>query len=132
MTWPLQGLGAITLFSEDLGASKRFYGDVLGLRTVYEDDNSAVFDLGNTIVNVLAATEAVDLIAPATVSGPDAGARSQLTIWVDDADATCAQLAGHGVTLLNGPMTRPWGQRTATFRDPAGHIWDIAQTLPPG
>ena len=132
MSWPLQGLGAITLFSEDLEASKRFYGDVLGLRTVYEDDNSAVFDFGNTIINVLRTTEAVELIAPAAVGGRDAGARAQLTIWVDDADETCAQLVARGVALLNGPMTRPWGQRTATFRDPAGHIWEIAQTLPRG
>ena len=32
-----------------------------------------------------------------------------------------------GVELLNGPMDRPWGIRTAAFADPAGHIWEIAQ-----
>jgi len=31
-----------------------------------------------------------------------------------------------GVKLLNGPMDRPWGNRTASFRDPGGHIWEIA------
>jgi catechol 2,3-dioxygenase-like lactoylglutathione lyase family enzyme len=31
-----------------------------------------------------------------------------------------------GVELLNGPMDRPWGNRTASFRDPGGHIWEIA------
>ena len=25
-----------------------------------------------------------------------------------------------------GPMDRPWGIRTASFRDPGGHIWEIA------
>ncbi|MDQ3782600.1 MAG: VOC family protein, partial [Actinomycetota bacterium] len=29
--------------------------------------------------------------------------------------------------LLNGPVDRPWGVRTASFRDPAGHIWEIAR-----
>jgi uncharacterized glyoxalase superfamily protein PhnB len=24
-------------------------------------------------------------------------------------------------------MDRPWGIRTASFRDPGGHIWEIAQ-----
>jgi uncharacterized glyoxalase superfamily protein PhnB len=33
------------------------------------------------------------------------------------------------VSLLNGPIDRPWGMRTATFADPDGHIWEIAQQL---
>jgi lactoylglutathione lyase len=24
-------------------------------------------------------------------------------------------------------MDRPWGIRTASFRDPGGHIWEIAK-----
>ncbi len=48
------------------------------------------------------------------------------TIEVDDVDAVCARLADRGVELLNGPMDRPWGIRTASFRDPGGHIWEIA------
>jgi uncharacterized glyoxalase superfamily protein PhnB len=38
-----------------------------------------------------------------------------------------AELVRRGVTLLNGPMDRPWGLRTASFIDPAGVIWEIAQ-----
>ena len=64
--------------------------------------------------------------SPAAVASPDAGARFQFTISVDDVDATRADLAGRGVELLNGPMDRPWGIRTAAFRDPAGHIWEVA------
>ncbi len=50
----------------------------------------------------------------------------QFTIEVDDVDAMCAELSRRGVELLNGPMDRPWGIRTACFRDPAGYIWEIA------
>ena len=121
------GISAITLFVEDLGATKRFYQDVFGLPVHYEDDASAVFDFGNTLVNLLKATEAGELIEPASVALPDAGSRFQFTITVDDVDATCAELAKRGVQLLNGPIDRPWGIRTATFRDPAGHIWEIAK-----
>jgi mannose-6-phosphate isomerase-like protein (cupin superfamily) len=28
------------------------------------------------------------------------------------------------------PMNREWGVRTASFTDPDGHIWEIAQKLP--
>jgi uncharacterized glyoxalase superfamily protein PhnB len=34
------------------------------------------------------------------------------------------------VALLNGPIDRPWGRRTAAFADPAGNVWEIAQILP--
>jgi lactoylglutathione lyase len=34
------------------------------------------------------------------------------------------------VELLNGPLNRPWGVRTASFTDPGGHIWEVAQELP--
>ena len=53
----------------------------------------------------------------------------QLTVWVDDADAACAELATRGAALLNGPMNREWGMRTAAFADPDGHVWEIAQEL---
>ena len=50
----------------------------------------------------------------------------QVTIEVHDVDTMCAELARRGVELLNSPMTRPWGIRTASFRDPGGHIWEVA------
>lgn len=123
--WP-GAISAITLFAEDLAATKRFYQEVFGLPVHYEDDASVVFRFENTLINLLAASEATELIAPASIASREAGARMQFTITVDDVDATCADLQSHGVELLNGPIDRPWGVRTATFRDPAGHIWEIA------
>jgi catechol 2,3-dioxygenase-like lactoylglutathione lyase family enzyme len=125
-TWP-GGISAITLFVEDLATAKEFYGTVFGLPVAFEDDASAVFNFGNTVINLLKTTEARELIEPASVGSPDAGARMQFTIGVDDVDATCSELVNRGVVLLNGPMDRPWGIRTASFRDPAGHIWEIAR-----
>ena len=130
MDAPLTGLGAITLFVEDLARAKVFYGDAFGLHMVFADDHSAAFDFGNTIINLLVAGEGRALIEPAIVAPSAAGVRSQLTIWVDDADAACARLARHGVTLLNGPIDRPWGKRTAAFADPDGHVWEVAQDIP--
>ena len=125
-----KSIGAITLFVEDLDRAKAFYQDVFGLSTVFTDDNSAVFKLDNTIINLLRTTEAHGLIEPAAVAGPEAGSRFQFSIWVDDVDAVCADLDQRGVTLLNGPVSRPWGMRTAAFTDPSGHVWEIAQELP--
>jgi lactoylglutathione lyase len=129
MSTPLKSVGAITLFVEDPKRSKAFYESVFGLSPVWEDDASAAFKFDNTIINLLKDPAARELIDPGTVADGNAGSRFQLTIWVDDADAACKELATRNVTLLNGPMDRAWGMRTASFTDPDGHIWEIAQDL---
>jgi catechol 2,3-dioxygenase-like lactoylglutathione lyase family enzyme len=123
------GIGAITLFVEDLGEARRFYQEVFELPIVFEDDASAVFRFGGTVVNLLRTTAADELVAPAPVGPPDAGARAVFSLEVDDVDALAARLTDRGVDLLNGPMDRPWGIRTASFRDPGGHVWEIGQPI---
>jgi catechol 2,3-dioxygenase-like lactoylglutathione lyase family enzyme len=126
--WPRR-IGAITLFVEDLAITKSFYAEVFKLPLVFEDDVSAVFKFENTLINLLNVSEATELIHPAAVASAESGARLQFTIQVDDVDSMCAELSRRGVDLLNGPMDRPWGVRTACFRDPAGHIWEIAHEI---
>ena len=123
--WP-GGIAAITLFVEDLEAAKGFYQEVFRLPVFYEDENSSVFKFGETLVNLLRASEAPSMIAPASVAPSDAGVRFQFTLGVEDVDGMCEELKRRGVELLNGPMDRPWGIRTASFRDQGGHIWEIA------
>jgi catechol 2,3-dioxygenase-like lactoylglutathione lyase family enzyme len=123
--WP-GAIAAITLFVEDLEAAKRFYREVFELPVTFEDDSSTVYRFGETLVNLLKTSEAPELVEPATVATRDAGVRFQFTLGVDDVDAMCEELKERGVDLLNGPMDRPWGIRTASFRDPGGHIWEIA------
>ena len=118
---------AITSFVEDLESTKQFYRAVFDLPVIFEDNNSAVFKFGNTLINLLKTTAAGVLIEPAAVAGREAGSRSVFTIHVEDVDAMCAKLTASGVELLNGPMDRPWGIRTASFKDPGGHIWEIAK-----
>jgi catechol 2,3-dioxygenase-like lactoylglutathione lyase family enzyme len=124
-----KGIPAITLFVEDLDTTKRFYQEVFDLPVHFEDADSAAFDFGNTLINLLKVENAPELITPATVATPDAGSRAQFSISVDDVDAVCADLGTRGVQVLNGPMDRPWGVRTATFVDPAGTVWEIVHPL---
>jgi len=126
--WPKR-IGALTLFVENLAVAKQFYGDVFGLPVLMEDPESVVFNFGNTVVNLLVSSAADELIEPATVGGRDAGARAQITVDVDDVDAVCAELRKRGVALLNGPIDRPWGVRTAAFADPGGHVWEVAARI---
>ncbi len=128
-TSPIKGLDeleVITLFVEDVAACKAFYGNVFGLEVVHEDDDSAVVELRNLMINLLTVANAPTLVEPAAVGAPPGGSRALFTIRVENVDTTATELERHGVPLLNGPIDRPWGVRTACFRDPAGHVWEIA------
>ena len=122
----VKGIDAITLFVDDVAAAKQFYGEVFGLPLHYEDPHSAVFKFGGTVINLLSIKQADELISPATVASRDSGSRMVFTIGVDDVDAMSEMLKTRGVELINGPMDRPWGIRTASFADPDGYIWEIA------
>jgi len=126
ISWAKQ-IYAVTIFAEDLNASKQFYQNVFGLSLVFEDPNSAVFKIGETFINILDINSADELVNPAKVASRDSGSRYVFTVHVDDVDALCADLTSRGVTLINGPMDRPWGIRSASFSDPGGHIWEIAK-----
>ena len=130
MATSLKSVGAITLFVEDPRRSQSFYEEVFDVPVIWEDEDSAAFKFENTIVNLLRIPAARDLIEPGSVANREGGSRFQLTVWVDDADAVSMELATHGVKLLNGPMNREWGVRTASFTDPDGHIWQVAAKLP--
>lgn len=91
---------------------------------VFEDMHSAVFKFGETLINLLHISQADELVAPATVASRGAGVRHVFTIAVDDVDSMCAELTQRGVVLLNGPMDRPWGIRTAASRSRRPHLGD--------
>jgi catechol 2,3-dioxygenase-like lactoylglutathione lyase family enzyme len=120
-------LFAVTIFAEDLAAMREFYERVFELPCVFGGDTSAIYKFGDTMINILQIDNASELIEPASVAGPDAGARSMFTVNVTNVDAVHARLVAKGVEFLNGPIDRPWGPRTVAIADPAGHMWEIAQ-----
>ncbi|MGG3508491.1 VOC family protein [Paenibacillus lautus] len=74
----------ITLFVEDLQRSKAFYQETFKLAIIYEDQNCAVFNYGNTKINLLNQSNARELIEPAQVGHGGDCARFQFTIQVPD------------------------------------------------
>jgi lactoylglutathione lyase len=125
----MTAISAITLFVDDLAAARDWYARAFGLPEHYSDDVSVVFLFDGTMINLLQISEAADLITPAAVGTRDAGARAQYTVTVEDVDASVAALQAAGIEMLNGPIDRQWGVRTAAFADPAGHVWEFAAPM---
>ena len=125
----LSHVSAISLFVEDLQTAKAFYEAIFGVDVVFEDETSVCVKFDQLFVNLLLNSSAEQQIEPAPVAGPESGSRFQLSIWIDDVDAACAALEERGVELLTGPVDREWGMRVATFIDPDGHNWELAQQL---
>ncbi len=119
-------IGAITLFVDDLPRAQSFYQDVFDAPVAFEDESSAVFTFGDTLVNLLDVRAAGDLVE----AGTGTGSRFVLSIWVDDVNSIVRDLDRRGVAIFSGPINRDWGKRTASFTDPDGHVWEIAQDIP--
>ena len=124
-------IGVVTLFQGDLDEAKDFYGRVFGKAPDFADSDVAVFHFDNTILKLEKESTARERLAPVAVAAQSAGSRVMFTIWVDDMEAACAELAERGVALINGPTDTAWGTRNAQFADPGGHVWGIAQDLDP-
>lgn len=102
----------ILLRPADLGRSRHFYRDVLGL-AIYREfgspaDPGVVFFLGAGLLEV---------------SGHSAGAAGQsVMIWlqVRNVQAEHERLAAAGVRVLRQPATEPWGLTEMWIEDPDG------------
>ncbi len=125
----LNAIEVITLFVDDIAEAKAFYRTVFEAGTIYEDAVSQVLDFQGLWVNLLQREQAPQLVEPLPVAPSAAGSRMLLTIRVADVDTVCDRLKARGIALLNGPVDRPWGRRTATFADPSGHVWEVAHAL---
>jgi uncharacterized glyoxalase superfamily protein PhnB len=50
-------------------------------------------------------------------------------VRVIDVDAAFARARGAGARVLQEPHTWEYGERSCTVEDPAGHRWELTQTV---
>jgi len=125
----IKDVGAIILFVEDLQRSKAFYHGVLGLDVEFEDDESVGFKVEGLTFIVLQVDRARVQLQGEPTATPGAGATAFLTTFTDDVDALHATLVERRVSFFQRPTDQPWGMRTAYFKDPDGHVWELAQPI---
>ena len=129
MDGAIKDVGAIILFVEDLQRSKAFYHEMLGLDVEFEDDESVGFKVEGLAFIVLRVDRARVQLQGEPTATPRAGATAFLTTFSDDVDALHARLVERRIHFFQTPTDQPWGMRTAYFKDPDGHVWEIAQPI---
>ena len=110
--------------------ARRFYADMMGLEPVIEEDRITVYEAGPRAVLILflqgAMLEPVETpkgsIPPHDGSGP---LHCALAIAEDALAPWRQHLAGHDVPI-EGEMSWPRGGTSIYFRDPDGHLVELA------
>jgi catechol 2,3-dioxygenase-like lactoylglutathione lyase family enzyme len=126
----LDGVLETSLYVDDLERAARFYGDVLGLKTLTSDVRFRAYDVGGKSVLLVFrrgfTLETVRMpggtIPPHDGHGPlhiaFAIGREELADWE-------ARLAAHGVEI-EGRTKWSRGGESVYFRDPDGHLLELA------
>jgi lactoylglutathione lyase len=122
-------VGAVILFVGDLQRSRAFYHEELGMAVHFEDDNSVGFKVEGLAFIVLQVDRAREQLHGEPTATPSAGATAFLTTFTDDVDGLHAELVRRGVGFFQEPTDQHWGMRTAYFKDPDGHVWELAQSM---
>ena len=111
----------VRLLVEDFAASYRFYRDVLGLETAWDDDGGyAEFRTGEGVTLAILPRGEMQDASPAV-----------LCLDVDDVDAAAVAVRERGGELAVGPHDQAeWGLRLAHVRDPDGNVVELNRNLP--
>ena len=124
----MQQLGYVILFVGDLERSTAFYRDVIGLPFKLEGDGYVEFATQGARFGLYDRNRLGELTGQGTDSPRAPG--GEVVFLVGDVDAEAARLRGAGVTILTGPVDRPWGHRTVHVEDPDGFVVELAEEIP--
>jgi catechol 2,3-dioxygenase-like lactoylglutathione lyase family enzyme len=126
----ITGVLETALHVEDIDRAARFYEDVLQLKLINRDQRFAGYDIGPRSVLLLfkrgGTLETVQL--PGGTIPPHGGSGELHVAFAIAADALSAweaRLAAHKIAI-EGRMDWPRGGRSIYFRDPDGHLLELA------
>jgi catechol 2,3-dioxygenase-like lactoylglutathione lyase family enzyme len=120
-------ISMITLGVRDLAAAVKFYEEGLGFPRMESPPEAAFFTLNGTWLG-LYGREA--LAEDATVSAEGHGfegfALAHNVESEAEVDAVVSQAIKAGGTLVKKPQKVFWGGYSGYFKDPDGHLWEVA------
>lgn len=120
-------ISMIALAVNDLEKSISFYRDGLGFPKLDSPPTVAFFNLNGTWLGL---SERNDLAADAGVSAEGNGyngfSMAHNVINEEEVDKTMQEAINAGATLVKSPQSAHWGGYHGYFKDPDGHLWEVA------
>jgi predicted enzyme related to lactoylglutathione lyase len=108
-------LYGLRIWTTDMEAAKRFYGETLGLKLVWDMEGAAAFEVGGPAF----------IVEWEDRSGEEeslAGRFVGCSLSVDDIEAAYRDLTAKGAAFPVPPEKQPWGGTLAHFKDPCGNV----------
>jgi len=120
-------ISMITLGVRDLGAAIEFYEQGLGFPRMESPPEVAFFTLNGTWLGLYGREALAD---DATVSSSGEGFESFTLAHnvssENEVDEVVAKAVAAGATLVKKPQKVFWGGYSGYFKDPDGHLWEVA------
>lgn len=116
----IKRVDVVPVYVNDEDAALDFYVSKLGMDKVRDDDMGD----GSRWVQVRppgAQTSLVLVRGFADWSPEKVGGLQAMTLWSDDAAATCEELRARGVEITQEPTPQPWGMTEVRFKDGDGN-----------
>jgi len=120
-------ISMITLGVRDLAKAVQFYEHGLGFPCMDSAPTVAFFNLDGSWLGLYGREAlAEDATVSAEGSGFESFALAHNVSSEDDVDAVMKQAVDAGATMVKQPQKVFWGGYSGYFRDPDGHLWEVA------
>jgi len=120
-------ISMITLGVRDLAAAVDFYANGLGFPRMVSEPEVAFFTLNGTWLGLYGRNAlADDAQVPAAGKGFEGFALAHNVESEEAVDELMEQAVAAGATLVKQPQKVFWGGYSGYFKDPDGHLWEIA------
>ncbi len=120
-------ISMITLGVRDLAAAIEFYEQGLGFPRMASPPEVAFFTLNGSWLGLYGYEAlAEDAGVPADGSGFRGFSLAHNVSSEAEVDAVMALAVGAGATLVKPPQKVFWGGYSGYFKDPDGHLWEVA------
>ncbi|MDG1772165.1 MAG: VOC family protein [Oceanicoccus sp.] len=120
-------MSMITLGVEDLNRSVAFYQNGLGFPRQGDEENVAFFNLNGTWLGLYGREAlAEDAQVSAEGSGFNSFAIAHNVHSEQEVEAVMQTALDAGAELVKKPQKVFWGGFSGYFKDPDGHLWEVA------
>jgi catechol 2,3-dioxygenase-like lactoylglutathione lyase family enzyme len=122
-----QRISIVTLGVKDLAASRRFYVDGLGWKSVYADKEVIFFQTGGMVFALFLRDKlAEDFQASPATFGRAPMALAYNVRAKNEVDPLMKLAEAAGATVLKPAREASWGGYSGYFADPDGFAWEVA------